>query len=218
MIKKPLQGIYAITDPVLMGDKLLEKAHAAIQGGISVLQYRNKQAPYETQLQQAQQLAELCCAQGVTFLINDNISLAHEVHADGVHLGQQDASIEQARAQLGDNSIIGITCHSDLQLAQRAEQQGASYVAFGRFFSSHTKPQAPPAEFIILEKAKQTLTIPVVAIGGIHHGNAAELTQYGVDMLAVIHGLFAADDVLARTEALVKIFREFSAPDDSSDL
>ncbi len=218
MTKRPLQGIYAITDPDLMGDRLLQKAHEAIQGGISVLQYRNKKAPYEMQLQQARQLAELCRMQGVTFLVNDNITLAHEAGADGVHLGQQDARIEQARAQLGDDSIIGITCHADLHLAQQAEQQGASYVAFGRFFPSHTKPQAPAAETAILEKAKQALTIPVVAIGGIQQENAAELAQYGVDMLAVIHGLFAADDVLARTETLVKIFREFSAFDDSSDL
>ena len=113
----------------------------------------------------------------------------------------------EARQRLGEEAIIGITCHSDLSLALRAQAAGADYVAFGRFFPSHTKPNAPPASIQVLQQAKAQLAIPIVAIGGINAENGQALVTAGADMLAVIHTLFASADVEAEAKALNALFR-----------
>lgn len=211
MNNKKLHGLYAITDPVLMSDNFLQMAEQAIQSGISVLQYRNKTATNQQQEIEARELASLCKKNNVLFLINDNAELALKVDADGVHLGQSDGSIMQARAVLGDDKIIGVTCHNKIELAQSAEQQGADYVAFGRFFTSKTKPAASFADMAILTEAKKSLSIPLVAIGGITAENAASVLQNGADMLAVIHGIFAQDDI----PAAIQKFNTFFEPHNS---
>lgn len=212
MNNKELSGLYAITDPELMADNLIAKAEQAILGGISVLQYRNKTAPPEQQEQEATTLAKLCNKHNVIFLINDNVELAVKANADGVHLGQKDTQLEQARTRLGKNKIIGITCNNQIKLAQLAQQQGADYVAFGRFFNSQTKPSAPQAKLSLLTEAQQLITIPIVAIGGITHARAPQLLKQGVDMLAVIHGLFGQDDILTATRDFVEIINSPKAP------
>lgn len=203
-MNKKLKGLYAITDATLMGDNLLSMTEQAIRGGISLLQYRNKAAPMAQQEQEALKISTLCKKNNVLFLINDNIELAIKVNADGVHLGQSDTNVQQAREQLGDK-IIGITCHNDIQLAQLAQQQGADYVAFGRFYSSQTKPSASPAELSILSEAKKSLTIPIAAIGGITVETAAILLNQGADMLAVVQGIFAQNDIFAVSQQFVEI-------------
>ncbi len=205
-MKKILHGVYAITDPALMGDDILSPVKQAIAGGIRLLQYRNKNALPQTQLIEAVALAALCRAHNVNFIINDNPQLAAEVGAKGVHLGQSDSNITHARQILGADKIIGITCHASLDQAQAAEQAGADYVAFGRFFPSQTKPDAPPAEINILQQAREYLSIPIVAIGGITPENGDQLIEAGADMLAVIHGIFGVTEIEQATQRYVKLF------------
>lgn len=204
--EKILKGLYAITDPKLMGDDIILKAEQAIRGGINILQYRNKTASLAQQEQEAQTLAKLCKQHNVVFIINDNVELAKKVNADGVHLGQTDTDLKQARELLGNNKIIGVTCNNKIEFAQTAQQQGADYIAFGRFFNSSTKPSAPQAEISLLENARKHISIPIVAIGGITHNNATLLLESNIDMLAVIEGIFGQADITHATQQFVDIF------------
>ena len=204
-----LHGLYVITDPEItrQTQQPIEALIAqAIAGGARLIQYRNKHAPADTQRAEAKQLAQLCREQGVTFLINDDVDLAIAVNADGVHLGQGDQPIAQARQRLGAQKIIGITCHNDLSLALRAQAAGADYVAFGRFFPSQTKPDAPAATLATLTQARQVLQIPVCAIGGITPANAASLLECGADMLAVIHAVLASEDIAQAARQFANLF------------
>jgi thiamine-phosphate pyrophosphorylase len=202
-----LHGVYAITDPVLCGEHLIDSVLAAIQGGIHILQYRNKLASTATQHEEATKLLSLCQQHGVVFIINDDINLAAEVNADGVHLGQQDRTLLEARQQLGKTKIIGISCNNRFDNALAAQQQGADYIAIGRFFDSMTKPQAPQADIDLLQRVKNELELPVVAIGGITPDNGRSLIEAGADMLAVIHGIFGQADVRQATQRYAELFR-----------
>lgn len=190
-----LSGLYAITDPHLMsGDILFSKVEAALRGGCRLLQYRHKQASDKQKKAEAQQLRELCWRYQASFMVNDDVDLALAMQADGVHIGQTDTSLKDVRGRVGERMLVGVSCHNSLELAQQAAQEGASYVAFGRFFASHTKPLAPAAELEILRRARQQLQIPLVAIGGITRDNAPRVIQQGANMIAVIHDLFSAED------------------------
>ena len=187
-----IHGLYAITDPALIPDRqLLPAAEAALRGGARLLQYRDKTATPAQRRHRASQLQTLCRQYGALFLVNDDPALAAEIEADGVHIGQSDGGIARARQRLGPDKIIGVTCHGDLTLAEQAAEAGADYVAFGRFFPSRTKPQAPPADSAILQQARKRLAIPLVAIGGIDPSNGGQLLKLGADALAVIHALFS---------------------------
>lgn len=211
-----LSGIYAITDDDLLPPaRLLTAVEAALAAGICLLQYRSKRDSETERLQTAHDLQSLCAGYGVPLLINDDVELCAAVGAAGVHLGRQDASLQTARERLGSSAIIGITCHASLADALVAEQQGASYVAFGRFFPSHTKPGAPPAELALLRQAQAALTVPIVAIGGINTENGAAVMAAGADMLACVHALFGGDDVDAQTRALVALYSHINTPDTS---
>lgn len=201
-----LHGLYAITDPGLCKQQLLTMVQQAINGGIQVLQYRNKLATAQQQREEAHALAELCRQHDVIFIINDDVELAAEVNAHGVHIGQTDSSIERARQQLGKDKIIGISCNNVFDYALRAQEQGADYIAFGRFFPSTTKPGAPQASIDLLLRARAELQLPVVAIGGVNQGNAAELIQAGANMVAVIEGIFGQPDIQKAAENLARLF------------
>jgi thiamine-phosphate pyrophosphorylase len=204
-----LHGLYVITDHDLFArlhSDLRKPVLDAIRGGARIVQYRNKYASNDEKHAQASALLALCEEHDVTLLINDDVELAKQVGAHGVHIGQSDMRCEEARAILGDDKIIGVTCHDKLALALAAEQASADYVAFGRFFASQTKPSAPPATPEILQQAKQLLSIPVVAIGGITAGNAPILVQQGADMLAVSHGVFAASDISSIARQISVLF------------
>jgi thiamine-phosphate pyrophosphorylase len=204
-----LRGLYVITDYELARQRnipLLVLITQAIHGGARIVQYRNKHAAFPQRCQEAAQLVHICKTHNVTFLINDDVETALEVDADGVHLGQSDTPLALARAQLGPDKIIGITCHNQLDLAQRAQQAGADYVAFGRFFASQSKPTAPSAELTILTQARQELALPICAIGGITHNNAAQVIAQGADMLAVIHAVLAAEDVADAARKFAQLF------------
>lgn len=207
------RGVYAITDEALLtGALLCERVQAALEAGLSLLQYRNKHSPRAERVAQCRTLKSLCERFQTPFLINDDIDLCLEVGANGVHLGQGDSRLLAARQRLGDSAIIGITCHNNLSLAQEAETQGASYVALGRFFPSSTKPLAPPATLDDLRQARAALRLPIVAIGGINPENGATLIEAGAEMLAVIHYLFAFPDVSARVRQLNSLFQPSIAP------
>lgn len=201
-----LRGLYAITDDTLLAGRLLPAVAAALAGGCRLVQYRSKQPDAARRREEAGALVALCHHHGAQLLVNDDPLLAQAIGADGVHLGQDDMPLAEARALLGPAAIIGITCHDSLALAQVAVQGGASYVAFGRFFPSGTKPVAPPAPLDILTAARKTLAIPVVAIGGITLDNAPIALAAGADMLAVAGDLFAAPDITARARAYTDLF------------
>ncbi|MDV3441155.1 thiamine phosphate synthase [Pseudomonas otitidis] len=189
-----LRGLYAITDSQLLADgRLLPYVEAALKGGARLLQYRDKSSDEARRLRQAEALRELCTRYGAHLLINDDAELAARLGV-GVHLGQTDGSIAAARALLGRHAVIGATCHARLDLAESALAEGASYVAFGRFFNSQTKPGAPAATVELLDEARQRFQQPIVAIGGVTLDTAPALIARGASMVAVIHALFAADD------------------------
>ena len=186
-------GLYAITDGELTpGATLITAVEAALEGGAVLVQYREKRLPAAERLHQARALQAVCRNADVPLLINDDIQLALQVQAAGVHLGQGDTALAQARQLLGEQAIIGITCHADLTLAQDAFEKGANYLAFGRFYPSTTKPDAPAADPRVLSLAKP-FQLPIAAIGGINLSNAEALIQAGADLLAVAGGLFSTD-------------------------
>ena len=205
-----LSGIYAITDDILLPEPTRLKAVAAALGaGISLLQFRSKSGTRASRLKAAIELLVLCRAHHVPLIINDDVDLCLAADADGVHLGQRDAALESARTRLGPAAIIGVTCHSSVDSAVQAQLAGADYVAFGRFFDSATKPEAPPAQLAILGQAKAALSIPIVAIGGINAENGADVLAAGADMLAVIDAIFGDNQqVRQRTGALVRISKQ----------
>lgn len=191
-MKFPRRGLYAITQPENKSiSQVLQAVEAALKGGAVVIQYRDKK-PIDA-ISLAGKLLKLCHAYHVPLLINDNLELALTMGADGVHLGKDDGNIADARSRLGPNAIIGVSCYNDLQKACVAVDNGADYVAFGRFFPSGSKPLAAPADIATLGLAKQQLQIPIVAIGGILPNNGGQLISAGADLLAVIGGVFDHD-------------------------
>lgn len=190
-IKFPKTGLYAITDTVQRTPEQVESAVvAAINGGVQVVQFRDKSMNERTRLDTALRVRRVCRDQHIPLIINDDLDLAVNVGADGVHLGRDDADIEVAFRLLGMDSIVGISCYDSLSDARQAEQQGASYVAFGRFFSSASKPAAGQAHLHTLVEARRLLSVPIVAIGGITSANGKSLLDAGADVLAVIHSIF----------------------------
>lgn len=184
----PRRGLYAITQP---SPVLLSQVEAVLQGGVVLLQYRDKLTQCISQrVRLAQQLHQQCQHYGVPLIINDDIELAYRVQAEGIHLGKTDADLALARQRLGTQAIIGVSCYNELERALQAQAAGADYVAFGRFFASITKPEAVLASPALLTLAKTQLTLPIVAIGGITPDNGRQLLLAGADMLAVIGGIF----------------------------
>jgi thiamine-phosphate pyrophosphorylase len=188
-MKFPARGLYAITQTKnKSGDTIINEVIAAIRGGAVIVQYRDKN-PIDA-LFLAGELVKICHQHKVPLIINDDVELAAMTGADGVHIGKEDGAIAQARTRLGNDAIIGVSCYNFVERALDAQAQGATYVAFGRFFPSFSKPLAAPARIETLQQAKLLLNIPIVAIGGILPENGAQLLAAGADLLAVIGGLF----------------------------
>lgn len=201
-----IKGIYAITDcdnhkPV----EMLDKTEKLLNGGIALLQYRDKKNNYETKIQLANKLKQLCSHYNVPLIINDDIRIAKQVSAEGVHLGNDDESIKNARRVLGP-VIIGKSCYNKLENAGLAIRQGASYIAYGAFFQSATKPQAVTALPGIIKESKSLFDSPVVAIGGITIRNAEVLIDSGADMLAICRGLYETSDISITVKEFNKLF------------
>jgi thiamine-phosphate pyrophosphorylase len=203
-----LRGLYAITDSQLQSrEQLVERVEAAIDGGAVLIQYRDKNSRPTVRRQQGEALAALCTARGVPLIINDDVQLAAACGAHGVHLGKDDCDLQTARSRLGRQAIIGVSCYNDWSRALRAVAAGADYIAFGRFFPSHTKPQAVTAETDLLLRAQKTFELPITAIGGITPDNGGQLIAAGADLLAVIQGVFAQPDTRRAAQAYTRLFK-----------
>lgn len=196
-----LRGLYAITPELADGEALLRRAALALAGGIAMLQYRSKGMQ---QLQEAKALARMCRARAVPFIVNDDLALALECNADGVHLGRDDGELTAARAKLR-GKLLGASCYDSLAAARKAVAAGADYVAFGSVFPSPTKPSAVRAPLALFGEAR-ALGVPLVAIGGITLENAPQLLRAGADGLAVLSDLFDAPDIAERARSYGKLF------------
>lgn len=203
-----IHGLYAITPDIADTDLLLAKVQAALQGGINILQYRNKTANHKLQIQQTRAILPLCRQYNVPLIINDSVKLCLSIDADGVHLGADDGNLAEVRARLGSSKILGASCYNCFDLALQAQKAGASYVAFGACFSSSTKPNAPVAGLDLFTRAKTELAVPSVAIGGITVENAANLKESGADAIAVIGALFNAADIAKTSQQFTQMFQE----------
>ena len=196
-----INGLYAVTPDIADTALLVKKVEAALQGGINLLQYRNKLANHKLQTQQARAILPLCRQYNVPLIINDSVKLCLTLDAEGVHLGADDGNLAEVRARIGKDKILGASCYNRFDLALQAQHQGASYVAFGACFASNTKPNAPVASLDLFTRAKTELTIPTVAIGGITLANASQVLQAGANSIAVIQAIFNAEDIkLATTQ------------------
>jgi len=202
-----LRGLYAVTDAALAGGRRLPDLVAqALAGGARLIQYRDKSSDPARRLAEAGALAALCHAANALLIVNDDVELALAAGADGVHVGRDDAAIATARARLGPDRLVGVSCYNRFDLAVAAAAAGADYVAFGSFFPSSTKPDAVRADLSLLERARRQLAVPVVAIGGITPENGGALVRAGADMLAVITAVFGAADVRTAAAALARLF------------
>ncbi len=208
-----INPLYAITDAQLLpGEKLIDAVNAALKGGCKFVQYRDKSKDQARRFSEAKTLLSMCVKYEATLLINDDVSLAKEVGAHGVHLGQEDTKAVAARLILGSNAIIGVTCHDSLALAQQAIKDTANYIAFGRFFSSNTKPDARPAPLNLLTDARAKFpNTTIAAIGGITVENAKSVLDAGAHLIAVCHSLFAAENI----EIQARLFNKTSTSSSS---
>lgn len=209
MIPLHPHGLYAITDGPRAD--LLDVVGQALAGGARLLQYRDKTADAPRRLAEAMALRQLCSAHGVPLIINDDIALAHAAQADGVHLGERDDGIAAARAVLGEQAIIGVSCYNMPERARAAAAAGASYLAFGAFFASPTKPMAPRASPDLLRQSA-ALGLPLVAIGGITPDNGGSLIDAGADYLAVISAVFGAADVRGAAQSFTDLYSSHREP------
>jgi thiamine-phosphate pyrophosphorylase len=201
-----VRGLYAVTPDICETRRLVDLTRAALDGGVRLVQYRNKTAPEAQRLEQAMELKRLCGARNAALVINDHVDLAVAVDAAGVHLGKEDGLARDARRVIGPDKLIGVSCYDSLQRAQAAVADGADYVAFGSFFSSSVKPGAVRAPLELIARAKAMLGVPVVGIGGINHENAPALVAAGIDAVAVISALFGAADVAAAARRFTALF------------
>ena len=203
----PRQGLYAITaaadtDPA----RLAARVGAAIDGGAVMIQYRAKDGTIRDRHAAATLLLDVCRRRRVPLIVNDDPALAAGIGADGVHVGRGDGDARSARRIAGDRCIVGVSCYDRLDLALAAAGEGATYVAFGSFFASPTKPHAAPAPIRLLSDARERLDLPIAAIGGITAGNGAALIEAGADFLAGIDGVFGGDDVERAARGYAALF------------
>jgi thiamine-phosphate pyrophosphorylase len=203
-----LRGLYAVTPDESDVDVLADKVRKALSGGARIVQYRNKSASAALRGRQGAALLALCRAARVPLVINDDLDLATEIGADGVHLGRADTPIAAARARLGKGRLLGASCYERLELALAAREAGADYIAFGSAFPSATKPGATRAPLSLYREAKARLDSPIVAIGGITTENAAFVIDAGADSVAVISALFDAPDIEASARSFSRLFEK----------
>lgn len=206
-----MRGLYVLTDPDLIPDaELAGRVRQAIEGGASAVQYRDKRADHDGHLERARALRTVTRELGVSLIVNDDPALAAEVDADGVHLGRDDPGFAHARSIVG-RRLIGVSCYDDLDRAVAAQADGADYVAFGSFYPTGTKNDTVPASLELLRRARASLRIPIVAIGGITPDNGAPLIAAGADALAVVSAVFGGDDPRAAAGRFREIFQQSAA-------
>ncbi len=199
-----LLRLYAVTDRRWLGEGTLEKqVEAAIRGGVTLVQLREKTLDADAFLEEAVRIQAVCRRYGVPLIINDNVDIAMQIDADGVHVGQEDLSATDVRARIGDGKILGVTAKT-VEQAKAAERAGADYLGSGAVFGSTTKTNARPMTKETLRAICNAVNIPVVAIGGIERDNLLELRDTSIRGVAVVSGIFAAADI----EAECRLLRE----------
>jgi thiamine-phosphate pyrophosphorylase len=202
-----LCGLYAITDTKLIPrDQFAETVEAAVRGGATMVQLREKDTAPEEFIRLGRELLAVTRRYGALLIINDHPTIAKEIGADGVHVGREDPPVAEARALLGPEAIIGASCYGEVTRAVAAEHEGADYVAFGTPFPSPTKAKRTDISLGIFQEVKRQVHVPVFAIGGITVDNARQVIDAGADGLAVVSGVFAASDVEAAARALAQLF------------
>ncbi len=190
-----LHELYVLTDSQIFPHaQWPDRVEKIITGGANVIQLRDKTLRNHELLEHAGKILEICRYYGVPLIINDRVSLAKKINADGVHIGKNDQTVRVARKYLGNKFIIGASCYRNLYSAVRAQTYGADYVAFGSVFPTTTKPRASRCSFATLSEAKKILQIPVCAIGGIGQKNIQPVIATGVDLVAVSDSVFNARD------------------------
>lgn len=203
-----MRGLYAITDTKLIPrQRFVETVEAAVRGGATMVQLREKDAPRDEIIRLGRELLTVTQRYGALLIINDHPSVAREIGADGAHVGREDLPVAEARALLGPQAIIGASCYGDVARAVAAEQDGADYVAFGTPFPSPTKTKRTDLSLEIFRQVKQHVKVPVFAIGGITIDNVQQVIDAGADGIAVVSGVFGAADVEAAARALAQLFR-----------
>ncbi|WP_271680574.1 thiamine phosphate synthase [Thermomonas mangrovi] len=200
------RGLYLLTPDEHDGERLLARTLPLLPFA-SCVQLRAKGLDRHVLMVAGQRLRKACREADVAFIVNDDPGLARELDADGVHLGEDDASVDDARRLLGDAAIIGVSCYDDLARARRLASEGADYLAFGAFFPSPTKPRARRASLQLLRDSAAP-GLPRVAIGGITPENGGPLVAAGADLLAVISGVFDAADPAAAARAYLYCFKD----------
>ena len=203
--------LYAVTDRAwLRGRTFLEQVEDALRGGATMVQLREKTLDEDAFLREAIALAKLCHRYGVPLLINDNVEIARRSGADGVHVGQEDMAAEEVRDILGSDMIVGVTAKT-VEQALRAQDAGADYLGSGAVFGSSTKLNAKPMTRETLSAITSAVSIPVVAIGGIHSGNILELAGTGIAGVAVVSGIFAAENIEEECRLLRRLAEKTAA-------
>ncbi len=201
--------LYAVTDRHWLGEDTLEhQVEQAILGGATFVQFREKQLQGEELLEQGRRVLEACRRYQVPMIVNDDVSLAISLDADGVHVGQGNMQVQEARRRLGPEKIIGVSAHN-VEEALEAQRDGADYLGAGAVFATGTKRDTSALARETLKEICQSVEIPVVAIGGIDVCNVASLAGTGIGGVAVIHGIFGKEDVrqgAAELKGLLKTF------------
>ena len=200
--------LYAVTDRSWTGKQtLLEQVESALKGGATCVQLREKELDFDSFLAEAVELKTLCSRYGVPLIINDNVEIALRCGADGVHVGQEDMEAGSVRAKVGPDMIVGVTAKT-VEQALAAQRAGADYLGSGAVFGSATKTNARPMSKETLREICDAVTIPVVAIGGINLQNIRELENTGIHGVAVVSGIFAAEDIERESQALLEESRK----------
>jgi thiamine-phosphate pyrophosphorylase len=204
-LDRPISGLYFIADPAhIKGASLADAVSQAVEGGASVVQLRVKDG-LRDMLSNAGRLREICHGAGALFIVNDSVELAVACGADGVHLGQDDMPLDKARGLIGPGKLIGISTHN-IEQAMMAEQDGADYIGFGPIFATRTKDAGEPRGIGLLRQVRESVGIPVVAIGGINEYNAPQAIEAGADAVAVITAISEADDKRGQASILSGFF------------
>jgi len=205
--KKELQ-LYAITDRHwLNGRSLYEVVKESLDGGVTFLQLREKQLDEDHFLEEAKKLQGLCSEYNVPFIINDNVEIALAINADGVHIGQSDMEMKEAREKLGPDKIIGVSAHTKEE-ALLAQAQGADYLGVGAVFPTSSKDDAESVSYETLKEICDVVSIPVVAIGGITKDNLHQLSGSGISGISVISAIYAQPDIKEAARELKQCVQE----------
>ena len=205
---KEMMRLYAVTDRAWVGrQSLYEQVESALKGGVTCVQLREKELPEEYFLAEAMEISELCRRYGIPFFINDNVDIALACHADGIHVGQEDLDAAQVRQRVGDGMMIGVSVHC-VEEALEAVKQGADYLGVGAMFATSTKTDVDVLPMETLRDICAAVDIPVVAIGGISRDNISQLSNTGVDGVALVSAIFAADDIENECRQLRKLAEE----------